>query len=105
MASSVSSSYLSANAFNGIIGAASSGPDDSADWLANGTGVGEWIGYDFGTPVAPVELWLYPVNVAGAVEQAPSLAVDYSDDGAAWVQSAEYTGLTWVLDTAKTFAI
>lgn len=105
IASSSSGSYPASNAFNNIIGPNNDGPRPDADWIAATTGIGEWIGYDFGVPVSPVEVWISPFNLLGAVEWVPALAIDYSDDGSSWTQHLEYTGLTWVLDTAQTFQI
>lgn len=96
IAGSSSGSYPASNAFDNNTG---------TDWIAATTGIGESIGYDFGAPVAPVELWIYPFNLLSAVEQAPALAIDYSDNGTNWTQHLEYTGLTWVLDTPQAFSL
>ena len=90
-----SSSYLPAEAFNGIYSTSS-----SADgWVALNAQDG-WVGYDFGSEntveIVQIAIWPRYINV----DEAPIyIGVEYSDDGSSWEAAWGAANLTYAAVT------
>lgn len=65
----------------------------SSEWLGASQSTAanhEWIGYRFASPVDVGAVWVLP-RQANPSQRPLTFSVDYSDDGTAWTQVAEFT--------------
>lgn len=84
--------------FNGTLTAAKAFDDTltgDSFWASNGAYVdGQWLRYEFATPVEVQEIALF--ERVGEATQAPrSGAVEWSDDGSAWTQAWTWSTYGW----------
>ena len=96
-ASSQYGGYAPSNSFDG-------NPSDF--WSSNGGDVGEWIAYQFPSPVDVLELVIFPRPDYLADKQGLRLFnLDYSDDGTTWTTFANWYAATWNAGTSQTFDV
>ncbi len=102
--SSQSGSYLATYTYDGKYGATAGILEF---WGSASTGLNEWIGYDFGTPVAPSELrfMVWSNGEFGVCTQVPSIEIDYSDNGTDWYPHKAFSGLLWSAWTFNNFSL
>lgn len=110
-ASSVLTSYAASYAFDNAVTPVASLSGTGNGWRSANTSTGEWVSYQFPSPVAVGEIAVYPhstYNASGTdyVVHLPGFALDYSDDGATWTEKQVFSpGSTWVDSTWKTFEV
>jgi hypothetical protein len=78
-------------------------------WACNGTGVGSYLGWDYGATVGDwkdiVQFALTTRNDGSWGQNAGDIAFDYSDDLVNWTESWRNTGIAWTgAGQTKTFS-
>lgn len=74
-------------------------------WLSAVGLAGQWLEYQFLGPVVVAEITFKPYHFGTVMYGPASFGVEYSDDRVTWTSIKEFTGLTWVADETKTFAL
>lgn len=96
--SSYYSDWTAARAVNNSIGSAGN------CWVTAGDAPPHWAWFDFGSPVAPVELVIW--GESGLPGRSPKdFQIQYSDDATTWTTLATFTNVTGWSDSARTFTL
>lgn len=74
-------------------------------WLSNAPLAGQWVAYEFASPVEVSEIWYKPYHFGSTIYGPAEFGVEYSDNGTDWVRAKTYSGLTWAAGEAKTLTV
>jgi len=104
--SSVPSGGTALSSTNNYTGPGAAFDNNVATGFLSQAGVPNWVGYQFASPISPVEVQVVSPLV-NEVNRAPKdFLIQYSDDGSAWTTTASITSQTsWTTAQSRLFPV